>query len=119
MIPVDAAARTRSRFHSTVVIHWLLLPWSVLVWWGIALLAANVSNKAARQDSLDWPQVATMIVVFSLGLGLWICFLRAFRRWWREAATHLLPNWCYPLLWAFASWLLMTAGFYLRSWQYS
>ena len=113
------SATKARRFSVPVVIHWILLPWSLLMWWGIALLAANVSGPAPQGVYENSVIFAIMIPVFGLGVGLWIWILRSLRRWSREPSTGVLPNWCYPLLWAFASWLLATIGFALRSWQFS
>jgi hypothetical protein len=107
------------KFSAPVVVHWILLPWSLLMWWGIALLAANVSGPAPT-TAAEWIVIiAIMAPVFGLGVGLWIWLLRRIKRWSRDESSGLLPNWCYPLLWAFFSWLLAAIGFGLRSWQFN
>jgi hypothetical protein len=112
-----AIAKSR-RFSVPVVVHWVLLPWSLLMWWGIAILAANVSGPAPETTQGWIVIIATMVPVFGLGLGIWVWLLRTFKRWSREKSTGVLPNWCYPLIWAFFSWLLGAIGFGFRSWQF-
>jgi hypothetical protein len=112
------ASRPR-RFTASLVVHWVLLPWSLLMWWGLAVLVANVSGPAP-QGASGWAAIVAIIVpVFSVGVWVWIRLLRTFRRWANDGSNRLLPNWCYPLLWAFVSWLLGSIGFALRSWQFA
>ena len=107
------------RSNVSVVVHWILLPWTILMWWGIAMLAADISGPGP-QGRYEWSMaIAILAAAFGLGVGLWIWILRILRRWAREQSTGFLPNWCYPLLWAFTSWLLATIGFALRSWQFN
>jgi hypothetical protein len=89
------------------------------MWWGIALLTANVSGPAPESAAGWIVIIAITVPIFSLGVGLWIWLLRTFRRWSREKAHGGIPNWCYPVLWAFVSWVLAAIGFGLRSWQFS
>ena len=110
MEPGKPTAKPR-RFSGPMAIHVLLLPWWLLTWYGIALLAANVTTAAPTpQRPAEWAVIGiTMAVVFGFGLGLWIWLLRILKCWSRNGFTG---GWGYPLMWAFLTTIL--AVFALR-----
>jgi len=107
----------RTKFGAPVVVHVILSPFTLLMWYGMGALAANISNQLKTPPG--WWEITILIAVFLVGVGLWSGLLRTFMRWSREGTRGLLPNWIYPLLWAGASWAGVAIGFALRSWQYS
>jgi hypothetical protein len=88
-----------------MIIHVVLLPWWLLTWYGIALLAANVTTAAPiPQRPAEWAVIGSIVVtVFGLGVGLWIWIFRILKRWSRNGLTG---GWAHSVVWAALSALL-------------
>jgi len=118
MTQIDSTTAPQRRSWSSIatVIHLVLAPLWLLLWYGIGFVTTNVSGPWT--PDMKW-RLLGAFTVFGVGCGLWIWQLRALLRWSRKGLRGRFPTWCYPLLGVLAAWLLFVIGFGIRSAQFN